>query len=350
MDKRTFISQLRQALSVLQKDELEDIVTEYQQHIDMKMKNGLSEEEAIADFGSFQELTAEILGAYHVRADYAQDQKKERKRLFLEDGTAGKELLSQTGKTCRNVGEKAVGSVRGLGTWLLGILRFWKQKAGEGFAWIGGWWRNRSKLADPDLEAYWDETGYSGTPEDMAGRVLEMKAEAAGPEAPDRPEGGKAPGEVQGQGHQGKDSQGPEDRIPGRHGEGRDRGASRRRKRIRSGEGLPGGIRVLFRKLADLASACLHLGLALVAWGIRMVWNVCWIGFACFCACFGLFSLFTLGMLTVLWMQHYPLAGVTVGCLGLVLCSFSAAWFSLTLLWRKRVRASNEEMEGEQHV
>lgn len=30
MDKNTFISQLRQALSVLQKDELEDIVNEYQ--------------------------------------------------------------------------------------------------------------------------------------------------------------------------------------------------------------------------------------------------------------------------------------------------------------------------------
>ena len=45
MDKNTFISQLRQALSVLQKDELEDIVNEYQQHIDMKMKSGLSQEE-----------------------------------------------------------------------------------------------------------------------------------------------------------------------------------------------------------------------------------------------------------------------------------------------------------------
>lgn len=292
MDKRTFISQLRQALSVLQKDELEDIVTEYQQHIDMKMKNGLSEEEAIADFGSFQELTAEILGAYHVRADYAQDQKKERKRLFPEDKTAGKELLSQTGKTCRNVGEKAAGSVRGLGAWLLGILRFWKQKAGEGFARIGGWWRNRRRPADPAPEVCGSRTGE----------------------------------------------------------ESRDDRVFRQRKRIHSGEGFPGGIRGLFRKLADLAAACLHLGLALAAWGMRMVWNVCWIGFACFCACFGLFSLFTLGMLTVLWMQHYPLAGVTVGCLGLVLCSFSAAWFSVTLLWRKRVRVSNEEMEGEQHA
>ena len=44
MDKKTFISELRQALSVLQEDELEDIVSEYEQHIDMKLKNGLTEE------------------------------------------------------------------------------------------------------------------------------------------------------------------------------------------------------------------------------------------------------------------------------------------------------------------
>ena len=98
MDKNTFISQLRQALSVLQKDELEDIVNEYQQHIDMKMKSGLSQEEAIADFGSLEELTAEILGAYHVRADYAQDRKQDRKRSGTDPGTAGRELLQQTGR------------------------------------------------------------------------------------------------------------------------------------------------------------------------------------------------------------------------------------------------------------
>ena len=60
MDKKTFISELRQALSVLQEDELEDIVSEYEQHIDMKLKNGLTEEEAIADFGSLNELAADI--------------------------------------------------------------------------------------------------------------------------------------------------------------------------------------------------------------------------------------------------------------------------------------------------
>ena len=46
MDKNTFMKELEQALSVLQKDELKDILSEYEQHIDMKMKSGLTEEEA----------------------------------------------------------------------------------------------------------------------------------------------------------------------------------------------------------------------------------------------------------------------------------------------------------------
>ena len=72
MDKKTFLLNLRQSLSVLKEEELQDIVSEYEQHIDMKVENGLTEEEAIADFGSMTELTAEILEAYHVRADYAE--------------------------------------------------------------------------------------------------------------------------------------------------------------------------------------------------------------------------------------------------------------------------------------
>ena len=41
MDKITFLRELEQGLSVLQRDELEDIISEYEQHIDMKIKNGL---------------------------------------------------------------------------------------------------------------------------------------------------------------------------------------------------------------------------------------------------------------------------------------------------------------------
>ena len=75
MDKNTFMRELERSLSVLQESELRDILSEYEQHIDMKVKSGLSEEEAIADFGSIPELTAEILDAYHVRADFGPGQR-----------------------------------------------------------------------------------------------------------------------------------------------------------------------------------------------------------------------------------------------------------------------------------
>ena len=65
MDKKTFIRELKLALSVLKQEELDDIISEYEQHIDMKQANGLTEEDAIADFGSLNELAAEILEAYH---------------------------------------------------------------------------------------------------------------------------------------------------------------------------------------------------------------------------------------------------------------------------------------------
>ena len=47
MDKNTFMRELERSLSVLQESELRDILSEYEQHIDMKVKSGLSEEEAV---------------------------------------------------------------------------------------------------------------------------------------------------------------------------------------------------------------------------------------------------------------------------------------------------------------
>ncbi len=67
MKKVEFIDIIRTNLSVLEDREIEDIVAEYEQHIDMKMANGLSEEDAIEDFGDLTELTAGILEAYHVK-------------------------------------------------------------------------------------------------------------------------------------------------------------------------------------------------------------------------------------------------------------------------------------------
>lgn len=75
MKKEEFLTKLRKNLSVLEEKEIQDIVEEYEQHIDMKMQGGLSEEAAIQDFGDLKELTAGILEAYHVKADYNTEKK-----------------------------------------------------------------------------------------------------------------------------------------------------------------------------------------------------------------------------------------------------------------------------------
>lgn len=85
MKKQEFLDELRTYLNVLQDEEQEDIIDEYSQHIEMKIENGLSEEEAIKDFGSIRELAGEILEAYHVKlGDEKEEKKKSRKKLLKE--------------------------------------------------------------------------------------------------------------------------------------------------------------------------------------------------------------------------------------------------------------------------
>lgn len=67
MKKQEFLDELQHYLLVLQDEEQEDILQEYEQHIEMKIERGQSEEEVIRDFGSIRELAGEILEAYHVK-------------------------------------------------------------------------------------------------------------------------------------------------------------------------------------------------------------------------------------------------------------------------------------------
>lgn len=64
MTKEEFLKKLEQQLNLINDEERIDILSEYEQHIEMKITNGLSEEEAIEDFGDMDELVKEILEAY----------------------------------------------------------------------------------------------------------------------------------------------------------------------------------------------------------------------------------------------------------------------------------------------
>ena len=67
MTKQAFLDKLRSRLSILDDNEVEDILSEYAAHIDQKVASGKTEEQAIADFGDFNELVKAILSAYKIK-------------------------------------------------------------------------------------------------------------------------------------------------------------------------------------------------------------------------------------------------------------------------------------------
>lgn len=281
MDKNAFMKELEQALSVLQKDELKDILSEYEQHIDMKVKSGLSEEEAIADFGSLTELTEDILNAYHVRADYAAPKKKP----FQEPEKAR--------TACIHAGEKAAEGLKSLGAFLASVLAYWKQKIKAPFAWAFGKWKKHK------------EKGYQ----------MEKQEIIAG-----------VPGDV------------PENKEPQIQNGEKEKGGVTWRVRTRPqsfGRKPDRKKRSVWRFFLNGIKAGFCLMVQAVLWGIRMMWNAGWICFSLFFAICGVVCLYILGLFIVLLMQHYPLAGVTVGFFGAMLCAFSVSGLGLTFLWKR---------------
>ncbi|MGI5824072.1 MAG: HAAS signaling domain-containing protein [Bacillota bacterium] len=72
MTKQEFFDYLNKRLEILDKKEREDILAEFDQHINNKIENGCTEAEAIADFGDPEEFVEEILEAYKVNPEYNQ--------------------------------------------------------------------------------------------------------------------------------------------------------------------------------------------------------------------------------------------------------------------------------------
>lgn len=66
MNKEQFIAYMNKKLAIIKERERKDIIDEYINHIDMKVQEGMSEEEAIAAFGDIDEMVKEILDAYNI--------------------------------------------------------------------------------------------------------------------------------------------------------------------------------------------------------------------------------------------------------------------------------------------
>lgn len=135
MNKEMFLKDLQKHLEILEDREQQDILEEYAQHIDIKMQNGQSEEDAIRDFGPVTELAAEILEAYHVKPEFGESRKKKglpgipemnlkeeaRKLTSFGDGfKQGWEALGRgAGKTFHSMGQ----AVKKFFCWISGPFR-----------------------------------------------------------------------------------------------------------------------------------------------------------------------------------------------------------------------------------
>lgn len=97
MNKKKFLKLLEEKLQILSEEERNDILNEYKDTIEEKVRHGSSEEEAVADFGSIEELSREILKAYKINPDYSKN--KDKVKDFVEDSESlikkGAEKLSE---------------------------------------------------------------------------------------------------------------------------------------------------------------------------------------------------------------------------------------------------------------
>ena len=91
MNKKEFLENLIKKLSILNEQEKQDIISEYTDTINEKVKHGQTEEEAVKDFGDIDDLVKEILTAYKINPDF--DDKEE-------------SLASKGEKVIKNLSEK----------------------------------------------------------------------------------------------------------------------------------------------------------------------------------------------------------------------------------------------------
>lgn len=99
MNKKSFIKKLKNNLNVLEESEVKDIIEEYGDIIDEKIKDGKTEEEAIKDFGDINELSKEILKAYKINPKFIEDDEPEFRQDFEKTIKKGAKKLSNFTKS-----------------------------------------------------------------------------------------------------------------------------------------------------------------------------------------------------------------------------------------------------------
>lgn len=103
MNKEKFIKELSKKLSILNEEERNDIINEYIDMIDEKVKHGKTEEEAVKDFGNLDDLAKEIISTYKVNPNYHKNETFSNVEKVISDGA--KKLTDFTNDIIDNVKE-----------------------------------------------------------------------------------------------------------------------------------------------------------------------------------------------------------------------------------------------------
>lgn len=288
MSKEAFLTELAGHLKVLEQQEQQDILDEYAQHIDMKIQNGMSEEEAIGDFGPVKELAAEILEAYHVNPEYG-DSSRRGKMDFESAAQSAEQGIRQASGFMKKAGKK-------LGQWLREVC-----------AWVGKPFQKKT-TEQPD------------SVEELAGQKT-----ADGAETENGPAGYRQSTPDSRQGVAGKFLGFCRDIL---------KGCGR----------LIGSVAHVCRKLCGWL---LRIGWDLLRWGVRLCWNLFWFCGAICLALGTIAAIFCFGALLILCFQGYPLIGVTLMSLGGLLCGGALTCAAWGLIRRKKTEEKTAVLENE---
>ena len=298
MSKEAFLTELAGHLKVLEEREQQDILDEYAQHIDMKIQNGMSEEEAIGDFGPVKELAAEILEAYHVNPEYG-DSSRRGKIDFESAASTAEQGIRSAGGFLKKAGKK-------LGQWISEVC-----------AWIGKPFHRKSMGKPVEQPEGAESTVGQETAADSA--ASEKSTAGYGPAASRKAYTGSEQG------------------ILGKFiGFCRD---------ILKGCGRLIGIAA--RILRKLLVWILHICWDLLRWGVRLCWNLFWFCGAICLALGTIAAIFCFGALLILCFQGYPLIGVTLMSLGGLLCGGALTCAAWGLIRRKKTEEKTAVLENE---
>lgn len=298
MSKEAFLTELAGHLKVLEEREQQDILDEYAQHIDMKIQNGMSEEEAIGDFGPVKELAAEILEAYHVNPEYG-DSSRRGKMDFESAAQSAEQGIRQAGGFLKKAGKKLVQWIQEVCAWIGKPLH--KKPVGK-------------PVEQPDGT---ESPAVQGTAAD--GVASEKSTVGYSPAASRKAYTSSE------QGILGKFIGFCRDILRG------------------CGSFIGSAARVLRKLMLWLFHICWDL----LRWGVRLCWNVFWFCAAVCLALGTIAAIFCFGALLILCFQGYPLIGVTLMSLGGLLCGGALTCAAWGLIRRKKTEEKTAVLENE---